>query len=200
MDLKINPQEIITIQGARILFPSHYEMLRSVMPERYQVACDALLMTGMRPVEFERMQPDWYRGPLRIVKLPDGACLKQKCEYKARTVKLSLPGCDAVDKYLHYEGKPAPAPSSSKVAFRDGLRRYADAAGIGTEGITTKMFRKTWCSWLVACFPDRMAYIQASMGHNSDTIAQHYLGLVFPEFEIEEKMRKVYMVGWGGGF
>lgn len=197
-DQKINPQEIILVQGARILFPSHWEFLLEAMREdRYKKLCTALLLSGLRPIEADRLQPAWYRGPLRCLVLPDGACLKDRCEYKARTVRLGLPGCDAVDAYIHSPDFGKLLPSRDRVTFRDTLIRYADAAGIGTQGISAKMFRKTCASWLTACFPERQAYIQASMGHCQDTMARHYLGIAFPEVEIE-KMRK-YHAEWGRG-
>lgn len=193
----------ITIkQGARILTPTDYEKLREKMPPYYQTLCDAMLLSGMRPIEFDRFEPSWYQGSRRIVKLPKGACLKEKCGYTERTVKLSLPGCDAFDKLVSdqvkFKGKMVPVLQmrSKRVAFRDALRRYAKLAGIEEEGINPKMFRKTLVSWLVAAFPEKSLYIQASMGHNSDTIVKHYMGLVFTRDEIE-KMRTKYLIDWG---
>jgi integrase len=76
------------------------------------------------------------------------------------------------------------------------MLRYANLAGIGTEGINPKMFRKTLVSWLIACYPEKIAYIQASMGHNQDTIVTNYLGLGFPRSEVET-MRINYLNEWG---
>ena len=104
---------------------------------------------------------------------------------------LSLPACDALDKYFESNfSKP------KKVSMRDTLRRYAETSGIGSEGITSKMFRKTLVSWLVACFEERYLSIAASMGHDVDTIQKHYLGLAFPAEE-KEKMKTKYLVSWG---
>ena len=195
--------DTIIKQGARILTPTEYEKLREKMPGYYQLICDATLLSGMRPVEFERFEPSWYRGSRRVIEMPKDSCLKQKCKFVARTIKLSLPGCDAFDKLVSeqvkYKGKMVPVLSvrSKRVAFRDALIRYAESAGIGTEGITPKMFRKTCVSWLVAALPEgsRM-YIQSSMGHDTDTIVNNYLGIVFTRDEIE-KMRTKYLVDWG---
>jgi integrase len=193
--------DIILKEDTRILFPEHWELLRKQMPEYYQIICDASLYSGMRPIELERYQPDWYRGSRRVIVLPKGACLKEKCEYKARTITLSLPGCDAFDRFnntmIKFKGKMIPAYQMlpKRVAFRDALLRYAIKAGIGTEGIKPKMFRKTLVSWLVACFPDKMAYIQSSMGHNQDTIVNNYLGLGFTEKQVE--IMKDHLAHWG---
>lgn len=194
--------DAIIKQGARVLTPEEYEKLREQMPRYYQIICDAALLSGMRPVELSRFQPSWYRASRRVIELPEGACLKERCLYKNRTIKLSLAGCDAFDKLVgetvKFKGKDIPAYQKipKRVAFRDALKRYAKLAGIGEEGITEKMFRKTLVSWLVAIYPEKQAYIQASMGHNQDTIVQNYLGLVFTR-EQREKMRSKYLYDWG---
>jgi len=195
--------DIILKQNARVLMPTEYEKLRAAMTTPYyQIICDAMLLSGMRPIEFQRFQPSWYRASRRVIVLPDGACLKDKCEYKNRTISLSLPGCDAFDRYVaataKHKGKVVPVMEllPKRVSFRDTLIRYAESAGIGSEGINPKMFRKTLVSWLVACFPEKIAYIQSSMGHNQDTIVKNYLGLGFPKSEIAI-MREKYLTDWG---
>ena len=194
--------DIILKQGARVLTPSDYIKLREQMPRYYQIICDASLLSGMRPIELSRFQPAWYRASSRVIRLPKGACLKEKCEYKDRTITLSLSGCDAFDvlvsEKVKFKGKEVPVYTriSKRVAFRDALIRYAKLAGIGTEGINPKMFRKTLVSWLIACYPEKQMYIQASMGHSGDTIVKNYLGLGFPKSEIE-LMKAKYLNEWG---
>ena len=189
-------------QGARILSPSDYEALRAQMPRYYQIICDAFLLSGMRPVEMQRFKPEWYRASRRVIQLPEGACLKQRCKYKERPIKLSLAGCDAFDKLVSekvkYKGKEifAYEMMPQRVAFRDALIRYANLAGIGSKGMNPKMFRKTLVSWLIACYPEKQAYIQASMGHDGDTIVNNYLGMVFTREQMDE-MRTKYLNEWG---
>jgi integrase len=197
--------EIIIKQNTRILTPSEYEKLRSAMTtEYYPILCDALLLSGMRPIEFKRFKPDWYKASRRIISLPEGACMKDKCEFKERTISLSLAGCDAFDKLIaakvKFNGNEVPVMNMhpGKVSFNDTLKRYAIAAGIGSEGIKPKMFRKTFVSWLVACYPEKSLYIQASMGHSEDTIVGNYLGLGFTRGEIET-MKEKYLGEWGVG-
>jgi integrase len=194
--------DIILKQGARILFPGDYEKLRAQMPEYYQIICDAMLLSGMRPIEFERFLSSWYRGSRRVIVLPKDSCLKEKCKFKERTIRLSLAGCDAFDKLtttiVRHKQRDVPVLGvrPRRVAFRDALMRYAKLAGIGHEGITPKMFRKTLVSWLVACYPEKSLYIQASMGHDGDTIVNNYLGLGFTRDDIE-LMRSKYLNDWG---
>ena len=193
----------ITIkQGARILSPSDYEALRSQMPRYYQLICDAFLLSGMRPVEMSRFKPDWYRASRRVIQLPPEACLKERCKFKERTIKLSLAGCDAFDKLVSekvkYKGKEILALEMmpQRVAFRDALIRYANLAKIGSDGMNPKMFRKTLVSWLVACYPEKQLYIQSSMGHDADTIVHNYLGMVFTREQMD-MMRSKYLNEWG---
>jgi integrase len=194
--------DIILKQNSRILFPSDYQKLREHMPRYYQLICDANLLSGMRPVELSRFSPDWYRASRRVIQLPIGACLKQRAKYKARTITLSLAGCDALDKLvsekIKHKGKEVFAYQMipQRVAFRDALIRYATLAGIETRGINPKMFRKTLVSWLIACYPEKQAYIQASMGHDGDTIVNNYLGVGFTREQMDE-MRSKYLNDWG---
>lgn len=190
-------------QNTRILTPSEYESLRSCMDApHYPLICDAMLLSGMRPIEFSRFKPDWYKASRRTIKLPEGACLKTKCQYKERTINLSLAGCDAFDKLIstkvRFKGIEVPVMERmpAKVSFNDTLKRYAATAGIGTDGIAPKMFRKTLVSWLVACYPEKMAFIASSMGHDYDTIIKNYLGLGFTREELGV-IKEKYLQGWG---
>jgi len=195
--------DIILKQDTRILFPSDYEAMRSHMPRYYQLICDAALLTGFRPVELSRFDPAWYRASRRVIQLPDDACLKQRCKYKARAIQLSLAGCDAMDKLVSekvmhkkkeifaYEMIP------KRTAFGDALKRYAVLAGITDEGICPKMFRKTLVSWLIACYPEKQIYIQSSMGHDGETIVNNYLGLGFTREQMDQMRSEKYLKDWG---
>ncbi len=194
--------DIILKQNCRILFPSDYEAMRSHMPRYYQLICDTALLTGLRPVELSRFNPVWYRASRRVIQLPDDACLKERCKYKARAIQLSLAGCDALDKFVsekvvhkkkeYYAYEMIP----KRTAFGDALKRYAVLAGITDEGICPKMFRKTLVSWLIACYPEKQIYIQSSMGHDGETIVNNYLGLGFTREQMDV-MRSKYLNDWG---
>jgi integrase len=208
--------DAIIVQNTRVLMPSEYEKLRAAMitpdtqriiddaleagnayranyHQRYQILCDAKLHCGMRDVEFRAMERTWYRAPRRVIVVPKGAHGKERSQsFSGRTVMLSLPGCDAIDRYLQSNIKLAEDATTQ----RDALRRYAAKAGISTKGITGKMFRKTIASWLMACFPEMEMYISASMGHSRSTLQKNYLGLGFPEYEVK-KMKEVYLLEWG---
>ena len=213
------PRDIILKNGIRILTPTEYETMRASMIsledqglladylkdgetakanriQRYQIICDAMLQTGMRTVEFSAMERSWYRGPRRVIQIPEGIVKKGvgkkgRHVFSERTVMLSLPGCDAVDRFLQ-SGLKLP----HRVSMHITLKRYAEISGIGSDGVTTKMFRKTLASWLMACFPEQEMYISASMGHSREVLQKHYLGLGFPTEEIR-KMREIYLKDWG---
>jgi integrase len=156
----------------------------------------------MRPIELSRFKPEWYRASRRVIQLPPDACLKERCKFKERAIKLSLAGCDAFDKLVSekvkYKGKEVFAYEMmpQRVAFRDALIRYATLAKIGPEGMSPKMFRKTLVSWLVAIYPEKQLYIQSSMGHDGDTIVHNYLGMVFTREQMDI-MRTKYLNEWG---
>lgn len=208
-------RDVILTQGTRVLMPTEYNALKRAMltqeqriaidehvssgniqkanrMQRYPIICDMLLQTGMRLVEARALQRDWYRAPRRVVVIPKGACKKVKCTFSERTVMLSLPGCDAVDRYLQ-AGIGIPERNS----FRDALMRYATTADIGTGGITPKMFRKTLASWLMACYPEREMYISASMGHDRYTLQKHYLGVLGGVPRMEVELMREYLKEWG---
>ena len=209
-------RDIILTQGTRILMPTEYNALKRAMltqeqrerikqyiddgnlqkanrTQRYPIICDMLLQTGMRLVEARAMHRDWYRAPRRVVVIPKGACKKVRCTFSERTVMLSLPGCDAVDRYLQ-SGVSIPATSNT---FRDALIVFAKRADIGTAGITPKMFRKTLVSWLMACYPEREMYISASMGHDRYTLQKHYLGVLGGVPRMEVELMREYLKDWG---
>jgi len=207
--------DIILKNGTRILMPSEYEKLRAAMirPEvqpvlnaalesgdiihankiqRYQIICDALMLTGMRYVEFADMDRSWYSGPRRVIQIPKSKTRgKKKCLYTERTVMLSLPGCDAVERYLN-SGLKMP----HRVSMYEALKNYARWAGISETGITPKMFRKSFVSGLMACFPEQAEYIAVTMGHTAEVMRRNYLVVGFPADELR-KWRDVYLVEWG---
>src|SRR5512138_1856859 len=105
--------DVILRENTRILMPCQYEAMRQVMIgpdskrvldeavaehnwkkadriQRYQILCDAMMMTGLRYVEFGHMERSWYYGPRRVLQVPKGAHGKQRSLFQERTVMLSL--------------------------------------------------------------------------------------------------------------
>jgi len=91
--------------------------------------------------------------------------------------------------------------SFSRQAWGQDLKRAASNAGIPLVGIVPKMSRKTCVSWLVSAFSksDRgniSLLIAASMGHDLQTMMQHYLSISFSPQERQDI--ETYTRGWGG--
>ena len=177
-----------------ILTPHEYSKLRKVLPAKYICICDVLLNTGMRIEEFwDFLQhPEWFSAARRCIELPTGAIKKERSVYKERTIRLTIEGCDAVKTLFGMNGS---ITQMTREGMRMMLRRCAETAGIGTQGISPKMFRKTAVSWLLTCFPEKMFQIEASMGHDWQTMKRHYVNLAFEKRDVEE-MREFFQ-GWG---
>ena len=63
-----------------------------------------------------------------------------------------------------------------------------------TNGLSVRVFRKTWNSWLVNYFkgdPYSLTLIEMSMGHTDHIAVQHYLTLQFDEYDIKDIERAV---------
>lgn len=161
--------------SVRILRPQEYSLLRERGFEsdsvRFQL--DALLYTGMRYVEAQRFleHPEWLTPP--FVSLPPSATLKGKRRQLQRWIKLNQPGLDAVRVFL--KGKRLPGWETWTLH----LREAASKAGMDPGGLSPKTTRKTWESWLVFMYPERMSQILLNQGHTGITSVGHYLNMPF---------------------
>ncbi len=50
-------------------------------------------------------------------------------------------------------------------------------------GITVRTTRKTWESWLLASYPDKVINITLSQGHTETTALRHYFNISFTPAE-----------------
>jgi integrase len=184
-------ERMIIRQRTRILTPREYILLRRELNPVYQVICDCLLHTGMRVEElWEFLQhPHWYHASARVIDLPIGSIKKVKTLHKERSVKLAKDGCNAVEVLISIKPKKISRQSMHEVLINASTR-----AGIGTKGITSKMFRKTNLSWLVAIHPDKALYVASHAGHTIDILQEHYLGIAFTP-EDKADMRNFFK-GW----
>ena len=69
-------------------------------------------------------------------------------------------------------------------------------ASINTKGLCCKSFRKTWESWLVSYYPDKLPYIFLSHGHNELTSLKHYLNLPFTKEDKQSISEYVRRIEW----
>lgn len=192
------PTDIMIRQKTRILKPSEYKLLRNELNSRHQLILDGLLFTGMRVEEFWRFMnnTEWFKANRRVIDLPKGSILKVKAKQKERTVMLSVLGTQAIGQLVEAIRK-GEVKAISRIAFNRSLQLASEKAHIGKTGISGKMLRKTWISWLMATLEDSKAHllIAVSSGHDTNTLAQHYLGLGFPRNERDAI--KEYVIGWG---
>ena len=167
----------------RILRPSEYQMLRhGAVKESYQVQLDALLRTGMRYVEMQRLHsnPGWLDSS-GFVYLPQAAILKAKRRQLNRWVKLNPDGIASVSLFLR--GPQLPVWETWTIWMKEWAQRISlDPIGLGP-----KTTRKTWESWLTFYYgQNRLLEIVQSQGHTTGTSLHHYLSMPFLPKDKEE--------------
>ena len=177
--------------GIRILRPGECKMLMAAIPKpEYKVMFQALLYSGMRYVEAQRLKknPQWFDGNFIKISFGEGHH-KEKSRFKERWVRLNPVGKMAIQSYLMIDkGLP------SNVTWRENLRRWAKDASINPQGLCAKCTRKVYESWLVFYYPEKLIQILQSQGHTEPIAMQHYLNLPFTaidRIEMEE-----FVAGW----
>lgn len=183
--------DCIIKQGVRILKPYEFSRLLNAVPSyRHKTLLKSLLFTGMRYEEIKRFKdnPRWLMEE-NFIHLPIGASLKRKCKQRERYVRLNSLGREVILNLLN-NGFKIPTRQS----LNESLKRWSIDSDIGETGITPKMFRKTWESWLVFSYPDRLLEILLSQGHTETVSFKHYLGLPFSDKDRLEM--KEYVIGW----
>ena len=186
-------------QGAQILSASDYNRLRSQLNPQHRMVFDGLIFTGMRGEEFWRFMdhPKWFHPERQFIELPPGAILKIEAKQKERTVLLSHVGVRAIRDMLDAQDRGAlSGVTRSRAGWRANLLRAAINAGLSPRGITPKMTRKTWVSWLMSTYPNDGIRIAAATGHDTNTMTNYYLSMPFTIQEREEI--KSLVAGWGG--
>jgi integrase len=180
------PNPIIKM-GTRILRPSEFNLLIGAVPKQdHRVQLKALLLSGMRFEECKSLynHPGWFDG--QFIRIPS---TKKKAVQDSRWIRLNPLGGAMVEHFLNLKKGPP-----HRVTFWENLRRWSSDAGLDTEGITNKSTRKTWESWLMFYYPERVTEITLSQGHTGITQIKHYVNLPFTE---EDKTQmEPYVQGW----
>lgn len=185
----------------RVLYPSEYKAIRAELNYRHKLIFDCMLFTGMRVVEFWRFveHPEWLKPSRKCIDLPKGSMLKVKSKQAERTILLSNWGLQSVEGMQAYMKMNKIIPISKQgwqqVLHRAAVHALEEGSLGSTQGITPKMTRKTWISWLLLTHPTREGSIAISSGHDVATMLRHYTGLGFPSHESE--MMRIYTAGWG---
>lgn len=194
---------IISKSKTRILTLRQYKKFREELNPVYKLIADVLLNTGMRVEEFwewylhdfklkDTPNRRWYKPSLNIIHLPKGVVKKEKALHQERQIILTEIGCQAVEVLLTVEIK-----KMSRGSMREAFRLAADKAGISSEFVTPKMFRKSIETALLRCGFNEFR-ISSSIGHSQETMRTNYAGIQMANEDIEDY--KTYFSGWGTVF
>jgi integrase len=166
--------------------------MREHLNPAYRSICDSVLDSHMRGTEFRwfMAHPQAYKASRRCISLTKEATKKVQIVRKERDIILTIRGCEAIENFIRNRYYVA-----TRSGVREALILAATKAGIGTEGITPKMFRKTYLSWLVVTHPELYFKIAMSAGHTVDVLQNHYAGIAFQREDVTA-MRE-YVKGWG---
>lgn len=194
--------------GVRILRPDECKRLINVIPKQdYKTIYRAMLFSGMRFVELQRFQkhPSWFDS--EFVNLPHDAVHKHKRTQLERSVRLNPIGRMAIEHFLKLKIHMPSYQSWNKNLARWGF--HAELHGSESfinikhknkpteyvcQGLSVKHTRKTYESWLVYYYPNRITEIILSQGHNQITSIQHYLNMPFNEHDKLDM--KEFVEGW----
>ncbi len=174
----------------RILRPAEYALIRAIAPGRIQMLMDGLLVSGMRYTEFQAFMknPSWFDGD--FIKIPFDAVRKNFVESVDRFVRLSPWGKQIIRQCLSLK-----INAPSRQSLDESIKQYAYKCRFNKLGISQKMFRKTWESWLTVTYPNiNPAFILTSQGHSDYISLRYYLSLPFTEKDKADM--KLYTDGW----
>lgn len=174
-------------KGTRILRPVEAnQLISAIKKQEHKVCFKTLLYTGMRYEECKSLynHPEWFDG--KFIHL---LSTKKKATQDARWIRLNPLGQMVVEFYLSLDrGLP------SRVTWYENLQRWSMHAGIGNEGISNKITRKTWESWLMFYYPNRVTEITLSQGHTDITQIKHYINLPFTDED--KSLMEPFVQGW----
>ena len=187
---------ITTKKGAkiRILTPGEYDkLIQTITTNHLRTLLNICFFTGMRYVEIQRLHqhPEYWRRVRQVIYLDRSAQRRVKRTNPERWV----PVVPQIQGELPYFFKNKQPPVIK--VWNENLKRWAEKAGITTEGITPKMTRASIETWMyVAGLP--MNEICLRQGHDKLTSLNHYqvISQVFTTAEIHEI--KTRLAGWGG--
>jgi len=190
----------LTCNSSRVLTPEEADRIRAIIEKPSARALyDLMLFTGLRFAEVKQLaeNPGIFDQERRTITIKSGKAMASQI---SRNVCLSDKGLLAIEDYL----KTPSVPKSPSV-WQNNLIRCAQRARLtalpGQEqssnptGITVRTSRKTWESWLLAAYPDKVINIVLSQGHTETTALRHYFNISWTRGERESI--KAEVKGWG---
>lgn len=176
----------------RILNPFDYDSMVNVIVKPYlQTIFNIAMFTGMRWEEIIRLwsRPEWVMLERRVIELNRDAQKKVKRKNPIRLVPI-VPQIENELKYFFKNQRP---PSIQ--TWDANLKRWADKAGLGRDGISAKMTRASIEMWMVVAeLPENQICLR--QGHDSVTSLNYYqtLKAAFTEIEVHEIKKR--LAGW----
>jgi hypothetical protein len=161
-------------------------LVRAIPKNEYKDKFESLLYGGSRYAEIQWLynNPKRFKGEHMQIKN-----MKALSKEAYRWVRLNTQGQRAIENFLRCKTN---LPSYQ--SWGDDLKRWCIDAGIKPDSACAKSTRKTWESWLVLTYPQRLSEIFISQGHEEMTALRHYL--TFPFTEQDRKDMLYYVVGW----
>jgi len=203
-----NGKTPIMRKGVRILRPGECKAVIDNIPKKeYRSMFRGLLFTGMRYIEMQRFQkhPSWYDG--EFIHLPEESVHKHKRKQLERSVRLNPIGRMAIEHFLDIK-IPLPSYQSwnrnvacwawhaqlNKAELYRNTKKKNNPTEYRVPGLGSKSTRKTYESWLVYYYPNRLTEILLSQGHDHVTSVKHYLNMPFNEHDKIDM--KEFVDGW----
>lgn len=174
----------------RILVPDEYDRLLAVINKPHlKTLFRVAFFTGMRYNELLRFyrHPEWVMSNRGYIYLDRGAQLKVKRTSPERYIPIA----PQIAGELPYFFKNIHPPH--RKVWGENLKRWAEAAGIGTVGIVPKLTRASIESWMVVSGMPINEICQRQ-GHDHITSLNHYQGIAFKPGEIYEIKQR--LSGW----
>jgi len=189
----------------RILRPSEFELIlggidkvfgaKTTIVRMNQLRLKVALITGMRYSELQAFieHPEWYRAKENYILMREKKHERLKRGIKRRYIRLPHIAREIIPQFFE-EVDSMPSPQG----WIKNLRRWAIAADLDPSHLSARTTRKTWESWLVFSYKDRLDnvidMIAQSLGHTRTTMLKHYLNIPFTRKDVVE------MSYWTGGW
>lgn len=179
---------------SRVLFPEEFIAICNVIEKMGKDKKDDLtnlqmcLLMGTRYEEARRIQanPNCYDKSGGFIEIKNK---KVKVKEHKRYIRLSSKAKNIIPYFFNVDKR---LPSMQ--AWDKKLKGYARLAGIGDEGISSRMMRKTYESWLMFYYPNQTMMILQSQGHLLATALEHYINTPFNEED--KRLMKEWVEGW----
>jgi hypothetical protein len=195
-------------QGVRILRLYECKVLIENIPKQeFKSMFRGLLFSGMRYIDMQRFQkhPSWFDS--EFINLPKESVHKQLRTQLERSVRLNPIGRMAIEHFLQckillpsYQSWNANLACWGFHAGLHGAEKYENLKKKNhpieyrVPGLSCKSTRKTYESWLVFYYPNRLTEVLLSQGHDHLTSVKHYLNMPFNEHDKIDM--KDFVDGW----